>query len=456
MQINFENATQLQILKGFGTSSCWWSQNVSDKNTAEDIANLLYTKDGLDLNIYRYNIGGGYDKNNFRVTVPWRKTESLYTFDAEKETGGYDFTLDKNARDFMKLCFSLGNIDTVILFANSPHWSHTSSGQASGSLLYHTCNIPKSNYHKFVDYILTITEFFINDGIPVKYISPINEPQWKWGGSYVWQDGCHYETEELVEIYRMFSKEIDKRNIPVKLYAPESGEMGGLTKEYFDALTGDREIMKNLGVFAYHSYHADNSPEARIEFKENIVKNSKNLRVDMSEWCELPCKSHAKSIKSTQIIARVIGQDLILGGAESWTGWVAVNQTSIKEDGFDYTDGLISANVDFSKWYIAKRYYGLAHFSKFIPKGSVCLDIGFLPDSKNDFNVFAFKTPENSTVLVAVNEKGKSEELSLNGCFKSEAVYITDCERNLEETYSGDFTGAVTVPSDSVMTVVLK
>lgn len=67
----------------------------------------------------------------------------------------------------------------------------------------------------------------------------------------------------------------------------------------------------------------------------------------MSEWCELPNKSHTKNFKGALITARIIGQDLIYGGAESWTSWVAVNQFSIKEDGFDYSDGLITANDDF-------------------------------------------------------------------------------------------------------------
>ena len=46
----------------------------------------------------------------------------------------------------MRKCLALGNIDTLILFANSPHYCQTSTGQASGSLLPHTCNIPKSKY----------------------------------------------------------------------------------------------------------------------------------------------------------------------------------------------------------------------------------------------------------------------------------------------------------------------
>ena len=189
MKIDLKEAKKLQTLKGWGTSACWWSQYCADEKVAEEIAELLYGDSGLGLNIYRYNIGGGTDPENCRVSNPWRVTESFYKFDKEKETGEYDFTADKTAVDMMKRCLQKGNVDTLIVFANSPHYSHTSTGQASGSLLYHTCNLPMSNYRKFADYFLTCTQALIDMGFPVKYVSPINEPQWKWGGSYVWQEG---------------------------------------------------------------------------------------------------------------------------------------------------------------------------------------------------------------------------------------------------------------------------
>ena len=44
----------------------------------------------------------------------------MYNFDRESETGEYDFSRDKTAVDMMKRCLDKGNIDTLILFANSP------------------------------------------------------------------------------------------------------------------------------------------------------------------------------------------------------------------------------------------------------------------------------------------------------------------------------------------------
>lgn len=456
MKIDLNKAERLQTLKGWGTSACWWAQSVSDEKTQEELAELLYGDSGLKLNIYRYNIGGGYDGELNRVENPWRRTESFMLYDRESEERSWDFSRDKNAVSVMRKCLDKGNIDTLILFCNSPHYSLCSSGQASGSLLGHTCNIPKMNYKKFVDYVLDITQHFLDTGFPVNYISPINEPQWKWGGSYVWQEGCHYELDEVVEIYRLFAAEILRRKMPVFLYGPESGAMLEDTPDYLNALAGDELIMKVLPIFAYHSYHADERPEDRYEFKEKLVKAHPELRFDMSEWCELPNKSHTKNFNGALITARIIGQDIIYGGAESWTSWVAANNIHIKEDGFDYSDAMLSGNIDFTEWTVNERFWGVSHFSKHIPVGSVPLDFGFRPTKdNNEFNAFAFKTPDGDTVIVAVNE-GKNNEIEIDGNFNTMSIIMSTQDEKEKTVFEGGFKSKISVPENSVITVLLK
>ena len=456
MILDLSKAKEMQTLKGWGTSACWWSQACADEETQKKVISLLYSKSGLGLNIYRYNIGGGYDEENCRIHNPWRRCESFMLFNKETAETSWDFSRDKTAVEVMRNSLDTGNIDTLILFCNSPHYSQTSTGQTSGSLLEHTCNIPKMNYQKFVEYVLDVTQHFLDQGFPVDYISPINEPQWKWGGDVVWQEGCHYECEEIMEIYRLFAKEILRRKMPVKLYAPESGEMLGETLKYFDAMLHDEMIMSVTDVFAYHSYHADNSPETRYEFKEKLSGKYPNLRFDMSEWCELPNMSHTKNFKGALITARIIGQDIIYGGAESWTSWVAVNQFAFKEDGYDYSDALLSANDDFSEWTINERYYALAHYSKYIPVGSVALDLGFRPtENHNDFNVFAFRTPQQETVVVVVNE-GEETTVIPTGEFETVEIIKSDSDEKLKPIPYNDAENSITIAPNSVYTLLLK
>ncbi len=456
MKINLINGKALQTTKGWGTSACWWSQACADSDTQDKIIDLLYGKDGLGLNIYRYNVGGGTDPENCRVTDPWRRTESMMLFDKQKEEASWDFTRDKTAVEVMKKAVATGNVDTLILFANSPHYSQTSTGQASGGLLMHTCNIPKSKYKAFANYFLTVTEHFIREGLPVTYISPINEPQWKWGGDYVWQEGCHYEPEEVAEVLHIFATEIKRRNIPVRLCIPESGELLQTTPKYLWAILADDEIMEVTDIIAYHSYHVDNSPESRYEFCDRIVQANPQCRFDMTEWCELPCKHHTRDFKGALITARIIGQDMIYCRAVSWTSWVAVNGIAKHDDGMDYADSLISASPDFSQWSIAERYYGFAHFSKYIPSGSVALDVGLRPTAdNNDFNAFAFRVPDGKTVLVAVNE-GDDNSLEIAGDYSHMQIIRSDKDEKLATIYDGDYNSCIAVPRNTIMTIIFN
>ena len=455
MKIHLDAAKDLQTIKGWGTSACWWSQACADSDTQDKIIDLLYGDDGLGLNIYRYNVGGGTDETNCRVPDPWRRTESMMLFDKEKEETSWDFSRDKTAVEVMKKAVATGNVDTLILFANSPHYSQTATGQASGGLLMHTCNIPKSKYKAFADYFLSVTQHFLDEGLPVNYISPINEPQWKWGGDVVWQEGCHYEPEEVAEVLHIFATEIKRRNMPVKLCIPESGELLQTTPKYLWAILADDEIMSVTDIIAYHSYHVDHSPESRREFCKQIVMAHPQYRFDMTEWCELPCKHHTRDFKGALITARIIGQDMTICRAVTWTSWVAVNGIAKHEDGLDYADSLISASADFSEWSVAERYYGYAHFSKYIPKGSVALDIGLRPtEDNNDFNAFAFRTPEGKTVLVAVNE-GADNTLDVAGDFSTMRVISSNQQEKLTTVYDGAFCQTLLVPADTIVTAIL-
>ncbi len=419
MKINLSNAKKIKQLKGFGGSACWWSPQIKDEKTADEVAELLYGNNGLQMNIYRYNVGGGYDENNLRIENPWRYIESFMNAD-----GTYDYSKDKYAVSVMKKSLELGNVDTLIFFANSPHFAQTVTGQTSGGLTEHFSNLDKSKYESFAKYMIDIAEHFVSKGYPVKYISPINEPQWKWGGESVWQEGCHYEPNEVYDCFLTFAKELERRNSPLKLYGPESGNIKDHTKEYYKLLSSSELIMKYLDTFAYHSYGSDDDVQTKVDFGKWAKDNIKTPRFDMSEWCELPCRHDTKSIESALIMARIIGEDLIYTGVDSWTAWVCANQwDNAVRDGKCYSDGLLVAKDDWSDYYIAMRYYAMAHFSKYIKQNSTSLDIDF--NTLRGLSVFAFELVDKSNALVIVNNSKVRRVVELDKAF---------CECKLIET----------------------
>lgn len=440
MKINLSSAKKIKTIKGFGGSAAWWSPQIADEKTADEVVSLLYGNDGLGLNIYRYNVGGGYEKDNLRMDNPWRPVESFMNRD-----GSYNWDADKNAVNIMKKSVATGNVDTLIFFVNSPHFTHTISGQTSGGFTEHFSNLAKDKYEAFAVYLIDIAEHFIDEGLPVKYISPINEPQWKWGGESVWQEGCHYEPDEVCACFLAFAKELEKRKSTLRLYGMESGNISEQTKEYYNLLESEPLIMKYLDVFAYHSYGSDDNVQNKIEFGEWADDNIKT-RLDMSEWCELPCRHDTHSIESALIMARIIGEDLIYSHAESWTAWVCANQWD------SCSDGLLVAKDDWSEYYIAMRYYALAHYSKYIPVGSTSLDIGY--QTSRGFSIFAFEKPNSEKVLVISNFSKAKRVIVTDICYNSAVVVTTDENNRLAENIVTD--KKIAIAPMSVATVIMR
>ena len=463
-----------ETLDGFGASACWWSQIAGSSEYAQEIAKLLYSKEGLGLNIYRYNIGAGSaDNPESSISNPWRKTESFYVFNETKGEYEYDFTRDAAAQKFLELCLSYGCIDTVVLFANSPHYSMTLNGKTCGNEEWWVSNISKDKYDAYAEYLVTVAEYFINKGVPVKYLSPINEPNWSWGVESVnqGQEGCFYNSEDIYSVYKAVIKKIKEKNLDIKLTGPESGEIGFRLYEWFEYLYNDDETRPYLGTLSYHSYWSDDSADNKKGLGKWIKENVDEVPIEMSEWCHLPCNSPIDSIDGALLQARVMANDLDFSNINSWSAWVGVNDTGIGDDGKEYSDGLLAANGDFSQYKIAMRYYAVAHFSKFIPAGSVKMstekninDIIKTEETPEDgtvkttqkyvVNCVSYRTPDGKIVTVVVNE-GTQRNISFKADAENMTVYTTTQEKQLEQTYKGKLC-EIRLPEKSIMTVVFE
>lgn len=458
--LEIDESVEYQTFNGFGASAAWWAQNAGDSVYADDVAKALYSKEGLGLNIYRYNVGAGEAHNpNARISGS-RATESFYYFNETTGEYEYDFTRDAAAQTMLDKALAYGCVDTVVLFANSPHYSMTASGSAAGSYSDNTCNLPEENYEAYADYFITITRYFIEKGVPVKYISPINEPQWSWGGGWVGQEGCHYEPEQAVAVFRVFAQKIRESGLDVKLMAPESGEIGEITEWYFDELYNDESVRDVLGSLAYHSYWSDGNYWGKLGFGEKITEKYADINVDMTEWCELPCSHDYRDFASAMIMANVMIDDIRATGVNSWSAWVGVNNFGIDENGNVISDGLLVADDDFTQLDTASRYYAMAHFTKYVPAGSTRIYTNpsrFLGSdiSLQDIKTTAFTTPDGKTVVILVNN-GQNLNVSTGRITGNMEVISSTAEKQLETVYSGSAKLFVECPENSITTVIFS
>ncbi|MCD7797656.1 MAG: hypothetical protein LUG95_08765 [Clostridiales bacterium] len=174
-----------QTFETFGASGAWWAQVVGKLDIADDIAKLLYSKkDGIGLNVYRYNLGAGTMKNGESPYWVWeRATEKVKN--------------DKYAVEIMQKCVDAG-ADEITVFVNSPPVELTVNGKGRRKRPL-AKNIKPSNYKAFADYCLDSCEYLLDKGLPVKYLSPVNEPVWIWNDDK--QEGRHYMPRDVQKLF---------------------------------------------------------------------------------------------------------------------------------------------------------------------------------------------------------------------------------------------------------------
>jgi O-glycosyl hydrolase len=447
-----ENITYQQF-DGWGTSGAWWSQFVGNTAIDDEVARLLFDDEtGLGLDIYRYNIGGGEKENpNSRIWGDWTKTESFYNYN--EQTGQYDldFSRDANARKMMDLAVQNG-ATSIILFCNSPHFSMTVSGQASGGLEANSSNLPKENYQRFVDYVLAVADHFVSLGYPIKYISPINEPQWGWGGEWVGQEGCHYTADETVELLELFAVNMERENTHYKLSGPESGTMSKDWFEYQQKYFQSKILWDYCDTYSGHSYWLDNNIKEKWLAGKRFALNFPCKKFEMSEWCELPCTLDSNSIDSALYMANIIQQDLTLLNATSWQSWTAVSRHD-ETGGEVRSDTLLRVNPDYSAVSFNKRYFAYRHFTSDIDIGAQRVKVQ-KGSSLDQVETTAFKS-DGKLTLVLINNAGNPADIKLKNTCETMQIFTTDAANDYALSYNGKGISAVTLPAKSITTIVM-
>ena len=455
LKLNINEEKRYQTIEGFGASGAWWAQIVgnwthedpiSGKPVRDRISELLFSKiEGIGLGIYRYNIGGG-SKHSGRGTFsePARATECF-----ETAPGEYDWSRDAAAVYMMCRAVSDG-ADEVIFFVNSPierltnnHKTHLDKHQIFRE------NIKKKNYPAFAKYCADIAEHFIGEGIPVKYISPVNEPFWVWNGG---QEGCHYRPSSCRKVLRAFVKELDSRKAldGVRLSGCENGDIRWFNKSYSRAVLGDPLVRTRLGALDIHSYclhmpipFFNNRMSFLKRFAKWMSKNYPDVPVNMSEWTHMQ-GGRDKGMDSALVTANVMYEDLSVLNVISWQHWIAVSEVN-------YCDGLIYINLDDKTFEMTKRYYVTGNFSKYVPTGSVRVDAAC---DDPELRLLAFKYDGGCAVIV-INSTEKEKELSLPEQYSAVKSAVTDDNNDLRE-YDIAAPEHIKITPRSVTTIILR
>ena len=459
---------EYQTVEGFGASSAWTYQAlglIEDEEIKEEAIEKLYGDSGLALNIFRYNIGGGGKELNV-YSDPQRGAESFFNADKFRgdysvfaDPANYDFTRDQGARELFEKALSKGNIDEVVFFVNSPHYLMTRNGLTHGSRTKEN-NLKEECYETFSDYLLVITNWLYENIIckydrNIKvYISPVNEPQWDWGGRGTSQEGCHYDPEVLAKFYDVFYNKLktynEARGVSFMMDIFESGnykltDSGAKFQTYMKALS-KYDYFEEIDVLSAHSYGADTNVRARNVAYSFLMRSYEGKKINVSEYCVLR-EGVDPSMDMGIYSAQVIMRDLTTLNAVKWNWWLSVST-------YNYEDGLVYWHTEDNTIDVTKRYYAMGQFSKFIEPGSVRIGTEY-GDSLgwNGVECAAFIKTDGRLALVVINDSSRSHKIRLYGGYGTVTEIITDPDRNWA-VREYEFNDYIEVPANSVSTYI--
>ena len=431
------NARQ-QTFKGFGVSLAWWANVVGgwDSTTVNEICTLLTSSSELNMNYFRFNIGGGDTAahNHMRTDarMPGYKTS---------RTGSYDWTADANQRNILKKLYALkSNAHYEAVSYSPPYWmtvSRCSSGEANGG-----SNLLDADYTTFADYLTEVVKHYKDSvGVTFSMLSPVNESFSNWWKANGQQEGCYFSQANQETLINAIYDKLTAKNMLsyCKIIAMDANSIN----EAYSGLNGyvSSGVISKVNAISTHSYagtqRAGLYNAATAQGKEVWQSESGPLWVNV--W----------GIDNHLVMASRIIDDLKNMKAVAWADWQAL-------DGGDVW-GLIRYD-DTNKTYVkGKNYYVRKQFSKYIKPGYTVV-------YSNESTIAALNPANNELVVVLVNADttgSKSYKLDLNlfaSTGSSASAYRTSSTEDCAQLSSISISNNIfsySAPARSVTTFVI-
>lgn len=409
VKVNPDN--RYQEMKGWGGSLCWWAVLAGgfSEDKVNEIATWITSPDQLNMNVFRYNIGGGENPSHNHM----RKGGEVPGFKSSA-TAAYDWTQDENQR---KMLVKLNGMRKDVIneaFSNSPpHWM-TKSGCASGNT-DGTENLKDDQYPAFADYLTEVVKKYKEDwNITFNTVEPVNEPFSTWWKSEGGQEGCKFGQASQHKIILELHKSLTAKNM-----------LGYTGISMMDANSLDEAVK---GVNAYVS--AGNIISKIIQINAHSYSGSQRTQLntlakthDKILWQSEtgPLSSNLSGMANYLMISQRLITDLRDMKPVVWLDWqlAADNEPTWSLINTNYTTQAISKN---------KSFYVRMQCSRFIKQGYTIIETN-APNS-----VAAIHPLGSEVVVVVCNEKTTNENFALDlSAFKSvdaPLVYRTSSSEN--------------------------
>lgn len=464
-----------QIIDGWGTSLCWWAnaaggwtmRGESGKEKREELIKLFFSEEGLDLNIVRYNIGGGDNPNEKRHMFHYR---GMPCFKAAP-----DVELDKNA-DWRQLWIlkrahetRKGDLITEV-FVNSPPWWMTKSLCSAGNFKACDENLDRSRYGDFIGYCADVLEYLRDDlGINADYFVPMNE-----AASDYWAKGQRQEGnkvnpgESQSKMLTAAYEELRRRKLSTDITGTDETNPTIALNSYLKLSDEVKEgILKKIN---YHHYAADD--EALSQFSDITYGNGFD-KPKYKLWMDEVCYGDGNdNIDLAKKLIVAIHSDLNIAHANAWVIWQAMDSMSESISNhchWGFVEGMYqdknnnelegvfdicSMGFEYGDYAITTQYYVMGHYSKHIKRGYSILG----NDGSEFYCVSAMSPDQNTMVVVLYNdeEQNRTILLDLDGFIpKKETKIVSGNKKKWDTTELADNLTCIELESKSITTLIL-
>jgi O-glycosyl hydrolase len=442
-----------QTIDNIGASGAWWVNDLKnfDPKVRARVAKLLFSKDGLALSSYRYNIGGG----GTGVTYAPRAPEDFL-----KDDGSYDWSKDKAGRAYLYAAAKYG-VKDLIAFVNSAPAQWKTNAKSCGGYL------KAENTQDYAKYVADVTDHFAKQGVKFDYISPFNEPTNSFADCG--QEGMLVPVDQRDDIVRALGAEQQARHQRTGIIADESSSTVGFNTELPQWIS-QPDTAQYVDRLAHHTYNnpGDDQRAKVYETSKSVGKQSWSTEICCfgnggTGWAQ----EYDPTIDGGLNLSRIIYKDFATAHDSAFQWWVALSEMigsdPLAKNSEGWNDGLIYYDPNYATngnqtLYFTKRYYALGQYSKFVRPGSVAHNVTGVPagvevSTYDDHGKWVVVANNHNTTDTALNLHFNSS--SPVRASKAVRTSATESWANVAKPAVKGGSASATLPARSITTYVL-
>ncbi|MCX2951793.1 RICIN domain-containing protein [Lentzea sp. NEAU-D7] len=423
---------QQEPFQGWGTSLVWFANATGGypDEIRNQLAELLFGEDGLNLNIARYNVGGGnapdvpeYLRAGAAVPGWWKAPAGTTRADTDWWKPGdprfFDAAADPRQRWWVDRIKQ--DVTRWESFSNSPPWFQTVSGYVSGGFDPNADQLREDRIGGFAAYLAQATaELERAHGIKFDTVDPFNEPNtsyWRTtlgpdgnptGGR---QEGAHIGPALQAKVVPAMAQALRANEVKATVSAPDETNPGIFADDWAAYPASVRAQVSQLNVHTYGT--------ARRTSARDIAKGAgKPLWMSEVDGHWGSGQSFTSMEPGLGIAERVI-DDLRELEPRAWLLWQAIEDYNNMKPGAESPDGMNWGVVQIPfdcgaqdtlatcPARVNTKFHALRNFTHFVKPGDRLVNVNTTTD------VAAVRNTELKTV-VHLNKSDQARSVTLD------------------------------------------